>query len=120
MSYGGSLFTLEHTDVSDFPLFVPLPDTDFRDYLDGISAFAESHPDIIASIEADQDQVAFEKKQIREADKKYSTTSDLPPSARGGKSDRSESFNFEDRPAANPGCPRFHSLHAERLSGLRE
>lgn len=77
MSYGTSLFTLKHSDASVSPLFVALPDTSFRAYLDEISAFAESHPDIISSIEADQDRVALEKKQMRVADKNYTTTPDL-------------------------------------------
>lgn len=78
MSYDENLFTLKHADASESPLFVTLPDTDFRDYLEEIECFALSHPDVIASIEADQNQIALEKKLLREADKAASTTPDLP------------------------------------------
>ena len=71
-------FTFEHAEVSNPPLFVALPDTDFSDYLNEISVFAVSHPDVITSIDSDQDRRALEKKQMREADKNISTTPDLP------------------------------------------
>jgi hypothetical protein len=78
MIIDGSTFTLKRTDVSNRPLFITIPDTDFRDYLDVVASFAESHPDVVASVEADQDRLALEKKQMREADKKISATPDFP------------------------------------------
>ena len=61
-------------------LFLPLPDTDFRDYLDEIEELAKSAPEIIAAIEKDLDVHAREEKKIRLEDKKYfaSHTADIP------------------------------------------
>ena len=61
-------------------LFLPLPDTDFREYLDEIEALAKSAPEIIASIEKDLDVHARKEKKIRLEDKKFleSHTADLP------------------------------------------
>ena len=73
-----NVFTLKHTEVSNPPLFVTLPDTDFSDYLNELTSFAKSHPDVVASVEADQDRLALKKKQMREADKKISATPDFP------------------------------------------
>lgn len=78
MNNSEKIFTLEHADVSNPPLFVTLPDTDFRDYLSELASFAKSHPDVVASVEADQDRIALKKKQMREADKKISETPDFP------------------------------------------
>jgi hypothetical protein len=78
MIIAGNTFTLKRAEVSNPPLFVTLPDTDFRDYLNEVASFAESHPDVVAAIEADQDRLALEKKQMREADKKISATPDFP------------------------------------------
>lgn len=77
MNHSKNVFTLNFEENNNPPLFITLPHTDFRDYLNEIAAFAQSHPDIIASIEADQDRVALEKKQLREADKKVSSTPDF-------------------------------------------
>ncbi len=61
-------------------LFLPLPDTDFRGYLDEIEELAKSAPGIIAAIEADLDVHARQEKKIRLEDKKYlaSRAADLP------------------------------------------
>ncbi len=84
MDSSGNVFTFEDAEASNPPLFVALPDTDFRDYLHEIASFAESHPDVVASVEADQDRLALEKKQLREADKKISATPDFPHLKMGG------------------------------------
>ena len=78
MNDSQNVFTLDFDQDVHPPLFISLPDTDFHDYLKEIDAFAQAHPDVIASIEADQDQVALEKKRLREADKTASTTPDIP------------------------------------------
>ena len=61
-------------------LFLPLPETDFRDYLNEIEELAKSAPEIIESIEKDLDVHARKEKKIRLEDKKYlaSRTADLP------------------------------------------
>ncbi len=61
-------------------LFLPLPDTDFRGYLDEIEELAKSAPGIIAAIEADLDVHARQEKEIRLEYKKYlaSRAADLP------------------------------------------
>ncbi len=61
-------------------LFLPLPETDFRDYLDEIEDLAKSAPEIIVAIEKDLDIHARQEKKIRLEDKKYfaSRTADLP------------------------------------------
>jgi len=61
-------------------LFLPLPETDFRDYLDEIEKLAKSAPEIIESIEKDLDIHARKEKKIRLEDKKYfaSRMADLP------------------------------------------
>lgn len=53
------------------PLFLALPDTDFREYLDEIARFADSNPDIVAAVEADLDRHALEKKEARRADREF-------------------------------------------------
>jgi IS5 family transposase len=66
--------------VSARNLFLPVPDTDFRDFLDEIENPAIFAPEIIGAIELDLDAHAREKKLVRLADRKYfeSQTGDLP------------------------------------------
>ena len=59
---------------------MPVPETDFRDFLDEVDELARFAPEIIATVEADLDVRAREKKILRLADKEFfaSQTSDLP------------------------------------------
>jgi len=61
-------------------LILPVPDTDFRDFLDEVETLARFAPEIIGAIEKDLDRYAREKKSLRLADKKFfeSRTDDLP------------------------------------------
>lgn len=69
--------------VKKFPvgnLFLPVPDTDFRDFLQEIEELARFEPEMIISIEKDLDANAKEKKRIRLTDKKFyeNKTAPLP------------------------------------------
>ena len=61
-------------------LFLPIPDTDFRAFLDEAEQLARFAPEIIMQIESDLDLYAREKKSLRLADRKFfeSRTSDIP------------------------------------------
>jgi hypothetical protein len=61
-------------------LILPVPDTDFREFLDEVVELARFAPEIIGAIEKDLDRYAREKKSVRLADKKFfeSRTDDLP------------------------------------------
>ncbi len=61
-------------------LFLPAPDTDFRDFLDEVAELSRFAPEIIAAIESDLDAHAREKKKLRLEDRKFfeSRTADLP------------------------------------------
>lgn len=61
-------------------LILPVPDTDFREFLDGVVELARFAPEIIEAVEKDLDRYAREKKSLRLADKKFfeSRTDDLP------------------------------------------
>jgi hypothetical protein len=61
-------------------LILPVPDTDFREFLDEVENLARMAPEIIVAIEKDLDRYAREKKSLRLADKKFfeSRTDDLP------------------------------------------
>jgi hypothetical protein len=52
-------------------LIIPVPDTDFRDFLEEVDKFAEFAPEIIEAIEDDMDHYAREKKSLRLADRKF-------------------------------------------------
>jgi IS5 family transposase len=66
--------------MQDGNLFLPVPDTDFRDLVEETRKLSELHPEILSSIEADQDAHALKKKELRLADKKFiaEQTSPLP------------------------------------------
>ena len=61
-------------------LILPVPDTDFRDFLEEVVKLAQFAPKIIESIDRDLDRHAQEKKSLRLADRKFleSQTGDLP------------------------------------------
>jgi len=58
-------------NISVCNLIIPVPDTDFRDFLEEVDKFAEFAPEIIESIEGDMDNYAREKKSLRLADRKF-------------------------------------------------
>ena len=61
-------------------LFLPVPDTDLRAFLEEVAELARFAPEIITAIEKDMDAHAREKKKLRLADRKFyeSQTGDLP------------------------------------------
>ena len=61
-------------------LFLPLPDTDFREHLAEVDDLAQFAPEIITAITADLDLHARQKKSLRLADRKFheSKTRDIP------------------------------------------
>ena len=52
-------------------LFLSVPDTDFRDFLEETLRLIKYCPEILLSIEADQDAHALKKKELRLADQKF-------------------------------------------------
>ncbi|MDA3834484.1 MAG: hypothetical protein PF495_13950 [Spirochaetales bacterium] len=52
-------------------LFLPLPDTDFREFLEEIEEFVQFAPEILEMIEKDLDAYALKKKRIRLEDRKF-------------------------------------------------
>lgn len=61
-------------------LFLPIPNTDFRDFLNEVEQLSRFAPEIGEKIEADLDANARAKKQLRVADTEFekSRTADLP------------------------------------------
>jgi IS5 family transposase len=61
-------------------LILPVPDTDFRDFLSEVDELSKFAPEILEAIERDLDAHAREKKRVREADRKFfeDHTADLP------------------------------------------
>jgi len=61
-------------------LILPVPDTDFRDYLDGVDELGGFAPEIVEEIEKDLDTHARKKKRLRLEDRKFfeAQTADLP------------------------------------------
>jgi hypothetical protein len=61
-------------------LFLPVPDTDLRDFLDEVDQLARFAPEIVEEIEKDLDAHGREKKRLRQDDRKFleSQTADLP------------------------------------------
>ena len=52
-------------------LLLPVPDTDFREYLEEVISLADTFPEIITSIDSDLDRHAKEKKALRLADQRF-------------------------------------------------
>jgi len=63
-----------------YNLILPVPDTDFRDFLDEVDELLRFAPEIIDAIEKDLDADARAKKKLRLEDRKFfeNRTSDLP------------------------------------------
>lgn len=61
-------------------LILPVPDTDFCDFLEEAAKLARFAPEIIEAVDRDLDRHARERKSLRLADRKFmeSRTSDLP------------------------------------------
>jgi hypothetical protein len=61
-------------------LFLSLPDTDFREFLDETEELARIYPEIILAIDKDLDGVALRKKRLRQSDKRFfaNQTTTLP------------------------------------------
>lgn len=70
--------TTDHTHLGN--LISPVPDTDFRDYLDEVAELIRVAPEIVGKIEKDLDSHAQEKKRMRLEDQKFfeARTDDLP------------------------------------------
>ena len=70
--------------IADQPLicnlFLPMPDTDFRDFLDDVDKLIRFAPEIVPAIESDLDAHARKKKKLRLEDRKFiqSQTADIP------------------------------------------
>jgi hypothetical protein len=73
-----------HKETTDIPcsgnLILPVPDTDFRDFLDEVDELVGFAPEIVTEIEKNLDTHALKKKRLRLADRKFfeSQTGDLP------------------------------------------
>lgn len=61
-------------------IILPIPDSDFREFLDQVGELARYAPEIIEAIEKDLDAYAREKKKLRLEDRKFfeSRTAQLP------------------------------------------
>ena len=74
--------------VTDSPLpgnlFLPVPDTDFRDYLDEVHELIQFAPEIIGVIERDLDTNAREKKLLRVAHRRENSQWHSGPGASHG------------------------------------
>ena len=70
--------TTDHTHLSN--LILPVPDTDFRDYLDEVDELLRFAPEIVGKIDEDLDSRARKKKRLRLEDQKFldERTDDLP------------------------------------------
>ncbi len=61
-------------------LFLPVPDTEFHDFLEQIDELLDFAPEIMEAIERDQDEHGKKKKKVRLADKRFieEMTGELP------------------------------------------
>ena len=60
-----------------YNLILPVPDTDFRDFMEEVNEFALKYPEIIEKIEEDLDDNARRKKKLRLEDKKFADNKTL-------------------------------------------
>ncbi len=73
-----------HQKITNFPLqdnlLLPVPDTDFRDFLDELDQLPQFAPQILEAIQQDLDAHAKQEKSLRLEDRKFfeSHTDDLP------------------------------------------
>ncbi len=70
--------TTDHTYSGN--LILPVPDTDFRNYLDEVAELVRFAPEIVGKIEEDLESRARKKKRLRLEDQKFfeARTDDLP------------------------------------------
>lgn len=61
-----------------YNLILPIPDTDFRNFIEEVNDLSDKYPEIIARIEEDLDLNALKKKKLRLADKKFFEDMTLP------------------------------------------
>ena len=61
-----------------YNLILPVPDTDFRDFMEEVNYLSKKYPEIIDKIEEDLDANARKKKKLRLADKKFIEDMTLP------------------------------------------
>ncbi|MBC8179856.1 transposase [candidate division KSB1 bacterium] len=61
-----------------YNLILPIPDTDFRDFIAEVTELSKKHPEIVESIEKDLDENARKKKKLRIEDKKFADNKTLP------------------------------------------
>jgi len=92
-----------YENVSVCNLILPVPDTDFRDFLEEVDQLARFAPEIIALIEKDMDCYAQKKKSLR-LDIKTSPA----VSARVN-----ESLRFPSEPGNNHACDNNDSRECE-------
>lgn len=78
-------------------LILPVPDTDFRDFLEEVEQLAQFAPEIIQAIEKDLDAHGREKKRMRQEDRRFfeSQTGDLPELEIAQREIRAEDLTLE-------------------------
>lgn len=98
-------------------LFLPLPDTDFRDYLEEVARLADSYPAIITAIESDLDAYALEKKKRRIVDQQFIASQTA--SLEGLEYDADGDSSAQPQPQLQTGRPRISPYLVFVFSMLR-